>query len=132
MEKRYVYIFVKKFGLNGKQKLEKFILDTGEVYQEFAKNKNRYALSSEQLIKAIKKDWISDFDVLNEKEYVGEFIAVKESVINSRMTIEERKEIIQKEFDKLEKEEDFYISDPFIFANYHNESEILEYLKIIF
>lgn len=132
MEKRYVYIFAKKFGLNGKQKLEKFIFDTGELYQEFAKNKNRYALSSEQLIKAIKKDWISDFDILNEKEYIGKFVARGESVINSRMTLEERKEIIQKEFDKLEKEEDFYISDPFIFANYHNESESLEYLKIIF
>ena len=92
MEKRYVYIFAKKFGLNGKQKLEKFILDTGELYQEFAKNKNRYALSSEQLIKAIKKDWISDFDILNEKEYIGKLVARGESVINSRMTLEERKE----------------------------------------
>ncbi len=39
MGEKYVYIFVKKFGLNGKQELEKFILDTGESYQNFAKNK---------------------------------------------------------------------------------------------
>ena len=132
MEKRYVYIFVKKFGLNGKQELEKFILKTGEPSQEIAKNKNRYALSSEQLINAIKKDWISDFDVLNEKEYVGKFRAFKESVINSRMTIEERKEIIREEFEKMDKNTELYVSDPFIFGNYSNIEESLEYLKVIF
>ena len=132
MEKRYVYIFVKKFGLNGKQKLEKFILDTGVLLQEFAKNENRYALSSEQLIKAIEKDWINDFDVLNKKEYIGEFVESGESVINSRMTLEERKEIIKEEFEKMDKNTELYVSDPFIFGNYSATEESLEYLKVIF
>ena len=132
MEKRYVYIFVKKFGLNGKQKLEKFILDTRVLFQEIAKNKNRYALSSEQLIKAIKKNWINDFDVLNKKEYIGEFVESGESVINSRMTLEERKEIIKEEFEKMDKNAELYISDPFIFGNYSAMEESLEYLKVIF
>lgn len=132
MEKRYVYIFVKKFGSNGKQELEKFILDTGVLYQEFAKNKNRYALNSEQLIKAIKKDWINDFDILNEKEYIGEFVASGESVINSRMSLEERKKIIKEEFEKMDKNMELYVSDPFIFGNYSTMEESLEYLKVIF
>lgn len=115
-----------------KNKLNNYVFsgEDSEGNQNIFTEENLYSLTLKQLIKIISNNWVEKIEEIESEDYFRNYKAYGESVLNKNMTTEQRIDIIRYEFDKLEKNKTFYVTDPFIFTNYNEETS--RYLQVIF
>ena len=126
------YYKIKCSNDESKNKLNNYVFsgEDSEGNQNIFTEENLYSLTLKQLIKVISNNWVEKIEEIESKDYFRNYRPYGESILNKNMTTEQRIDMIKSEFGKLEKNKTFYVTDPFIFTNYNEETS--RYLQAIF